>query len=156
MELPPLEEAGPQVYRGDIFTHVRTGLGGVVTDVHPGGVVDVDMFRGASLPNNAAGRAAQAIGATAAGNFLVPNTLTIDSIQIRRPAVGTRFELHQLHPNYSGAGEVEVHRVLAHGYLEVVDVEERSLMLRVHATDLYDDAEERQLADPSRWPVVQI
>lgn len=152
---PHLEEAGPEVYRGDLFTHARTGQSGVIERVHAGGVVDVMLFGGANLPNSAAGRVTRSFGVTAPADFRRPDTLTVDSIQIRRPAIGTRFELHPMRPN-SGSGEVEVQRVLTNGYLAVVDVADRSLVLRVHSTELYDDAEERQQADPSRWPVVQI
>lgn len=152
---PHLEEAGPQLYRGDLFTHARTGQSGVVEHVRDGGIVDVSMFRGANLPNNAAGRAAQAIGIRSLFDFRTPNTLTADVIQIRRPAVGAKFDLHPATPN-PGSGQVEVHRLLTNGYLEVVDVEDRTLMRRLHSTELYADAEERLQPDPSTWPIVQL
>jgi hypothetical protein len=159
-DVPHLQEAGPQIYRGDLFTHVRSGHSGVVERVLPGGIVDVSVFRGASLPNNSDGRSANVVLKESAyernaADFHMPNTLTVDSIQIRRPAVGTRFELHPLRPN-SGSGEVEVHRLLTNGYLEVVDVADRSVVFRVHTTELYADAEERLQPDPSQWPVVQL
>jgi hypothetical protein len=152
---PHLEEAGPEIYRGDLFTHARTGQCGVVLQVHPGGIVDVEMFRGTTLPNNTVGRLSQSLGVRSLFDVRTPNTLTVDTVQIRRPAVGSRFELHPMQPN-SGSGEVEVHRVLTNGFLEVLDLADRSKVFRVHSTELYTDAEERLQPDPSHWPMVQL
>lgn len=139
------QEASPRPDRGDIFIHLESGRRGEITEIPPGGTVEVAVYAGDDLPDDEAGRMARAMGVTRAEDFQQPDTLSLDSISVHRPRVGAHFGLE----TPRGFRSIEVVRHLEQGFVEV-----RVAGLGTaytHASTLRDLATRGQ-ADPSKWP----
>lgn len=140
--------ASPKPERGDMFVHLETGRRGEITEIPPGGTVEVEVYAGDNLPNDETGRMARAWGVTRAGDFRQPGTLSLDSISVRRPRVGARFGLD----TPRGFRSTEVVRHLEQGFVEVRVVGLGTAY--THASTLLDLAT-REQADPSKWSTLK-
>lgn len=149
------KDATPGPARGDLFTQSPSGRWGLIEEVLPGGnAVDVSVFSGADLPDTEAGRTAKAMGITEPSQFRENARLMLDSIQVHRPPIGSRFGLDTRELNVN-MNQVEVYRHLANGFLEVRMV--------VHVTELLEPVEgrvdsddDRPQAHPGNWPALKL